>query len=117
MRFQLPGSSILFFFPTLNGEPGTCELTKTFRHKGLRNLYETGSQKGIRPEHLKCLTLVMARLDASKNPQDMNLPGLGLHPLKVLFEGFWAVSVSGNWRVIFRFEGDNAVDVDYIDYH
>jgi proteic killer suppression protein len=59
----------------------------------------------------------MARLDASQNPQDMNLPGLGLHPLKGPYEGFWAVSVSGNWRVVFRFNGDSVVDVDYLDYH
>jgi len=59
----------------------------------------------------------MARLDASLDPQDMKLPGLDLHALKGPYAGFWAVSVSGNWRVIFRFEGDNVVDVDYLDYH
>ena len=92
-------------------------MIKNFRHKGLKKLYDTGTQKGIHPEHAKRLGLIMARLDASQNPQDMNLPGLGLHPLKGTYEGFWAVSVSGNWRVIFRFEGDTVVDVDYIDYH
>lgn len=92
-------------------------MIKRFKHKGLKNLHETGSQKGIRPKHIKRLRLIMARLDASLSPQDMKLPGLGLHPLKGPYEGFWAVSVSGNWRVIFRFEGVNAVDVDYLDYH
>ncbi|MBC8420417.1 MAG: type II toxin-antitoxin system RelE/ParE family toxin [Desulfobacterales bacterium] len=92
-------------------------MIKRFKHKGLKKLYDTGSQKGIRPEHVKRLRLIMARLDASLSPQDMKLPGLDLHSLKGPYEGFWAVSVSGNWRVIFRFEGDNVVDVDYLDYH
>jgi len=92
-------------------------MIKNFRHKGLKKLYDMGNQKGIHPEHVKRLRLIMARLDASQNPQDMNLPGLGLHPLKGPYGGFWAVSVSGNWRVIFRFDGGSVVDVDYLDYH
>ena len=62
------------------------------------------------------LRLILARLDASAEPEDMNLPGLVLHPLKGSFKGFWSVSISGNWRVIFRFENGNAADVDYLDY-
>jgi len=93
-------------------------MIKSFKHKGLKKLYNTGSQKGIRPEHVKRLRVIIARLDASLNPQDMKLPGLDLHSLKKgAYEGFYSVSVSGNWRVIFRFEGDNVVDVDYLDYH
>jgi len=92
-------------------------MIKTFKHKGLKKLYETGSQQGIRPEHLKRLRLILARLDASQTPQDMGLPGLDLHPLRGNYKGFWAVSVSGNWRVLFRFEDNCAVDVDYLDYH
>lgn len=92
-------------------------MIKEFRHKGLKKLYETGSQKGVRPEHAKRLRLILARLDASLTPQDMLLPGLDLHSLKGSYEGCWAVSVSGNWRVVFRFEGQNVVDVDYLDYH
>ena len=94
-----------------------ARMIKEFRHKGLKKLYETGSHKGVRPEHVKRLRWILARLDASITPQDMLLPGLDLHSLKGSYEGFWAVSVSGNWRVVFRFEGHNAVDVDYIDYH
>jgi proteic killer suppression protein len=90
---------------------------KSFKHKGLKKLYMTGSRKGVQPEHTNRLRLILARLDASQSPQDMSLPGLYLHPLKGEFTGFWAVSVSGNWRVIFRFEDNNAVDVNYIDYH
>ena len=80
-------------------------------------LYETGSPQGVRPEHMKRLRLILARLDASQSPQDMSLPGLKLHSLRGNFKGFWAVSVSGNWRVLFRFEDNAAVDVDYLDYH
>jgi proteic killer suppression protein len=61
--------------------------------------------------------LILARLDASAEPRDMNLPGLRLHPLKGRSKGAWAVDVSGNWRVVFRFEDRDAVDVDYTDYH
>jgi proteic killer suppression protein len=92
-------------------------MIKGFRHKGLKKLYMTGSRQGVQPEHTSRLRLILARLDASQSPQDMSLPGLDLHPLKGEFREFWAVSVSGNWRVIFRFEDNNAVDVNYIDYH
>lgn len=92
-------------------------MIKSFRHKGLKKLYETGNKKGVIPEHVTRLRLILARLDASANPEDMNLPGLGLHPMKGSLKSFWSVSVSGNWRVIFRFENGNATDVDYLDYH
>lgn len=92
-------------------------MIKSFKHKGLKKLYETGSKQGIKPEHATRLRLILARLDASSTQEDMNLPGLGLHPLKGSLKGFWAVTVSGNWRVIFQFENGNAIDVDYLDYH
>lgn len=92
-------------------------MIRSFRHKGLKKLYETGGHTGVRPEHVKRLRLILARLDASQSPRDMRLPGLNLHPLKGAYEGIWAVSVSGNWRVLFRFEDNCAVDVDYLDYH
>jgi len=88
-----------------------------WRHKGLRAFFETGSIRGVRPEHAARLRLVLARLHASAEPRDMNLPGLRLHVLKGRLKGAWAVDVSGNWRVVFRFEGKDAVDVDYVDYH
>ena len=93
----------------------------SFKHKGLRSFYSTGSAQGIRPEHMKKLSSILARLDASQTEKDMDLPGLNLHPLskkgKLDLRGHWAVSISGNWRLTFRFEGNNAVDVNYIDYH
>ena len=90
---------------------------KSFRHKGLKKLYDTGSQQGVKPEHANRLRLILARLDASQSPQDMNLPGLNLHALKGKYKGYWTVSVSGNWRVIFQFEDNSAVGIDYLDYH
>ena len=92
-------------------------MMKTFKHKGLKALYETGSHKGIRPDHVKRLRLILARLDASQSPDDMNLSGLRLPPISGDKQGFWAVDVSGAWRVYFRFEGNHAFDVDYDNYH
>ena len=88
-----------------------------FRHKGLRALFETGSGCGVNANHVKRLRLILARLHASHSPRDMDLSGLGLHALKGKLKGHHAVSVFGNWRVAFRFEGADAVDVDYLDYH
>jgi toxin HigB-1 len=92
-------------------------MIKRFRNKGLKRLYDTGSVQGVKPEHVNRLRLILARLDASQSPQDMGLPGLNLHQLRGKQKGFWAVSVSGNWRVIFKFENNDVVDVDYLDYH
>lgn len=92
-------------------------MIKTFRHKGLQQFFKKGSKKGIKAIHLKKVRLILARLNASSCPQDMNLPGLNLHQLKGEYLGFWAVSVSGNWRIIFKFDNQDAVDIDYLDYH
>lgn len=89
----------------------------SFRHKALRQFYDTGSAKGLDARRVARIRLILTRLDASSAPEDMNLPGLRLHPLKGRLDGFWAVSVSGNWRIIFRFEDGNAMDVDLVDYH
>ena len=89
----------------------------SFRHKGLKALFESGAARGVQPKHVKRLRLILARLHASKSPGDMNLPGLGLHPLKGRLKGHFAVAVSGNWRVTFRFDGPDAIDIDYLDYH
>ncbi len=68
-------------------------MIKNFKHKGLKKLYETGSKQGVKPEHATRLRLILARLDASAAAEDMNLPGLGLHPLKGSLKSFWSVSV------------------------
>jgi len=88
-----------------------------FRHKGLRRFFETGSKLGVQAQHVDRLRLVLARLNAATAPRDMDLPGLNLHPLKGERKGTWSVSVSGNWRVTFRFVGKEADAVDYEDYH
>jgi proteic killer suppression protein len=90
---------------------------RKIRHKGLKKLYEEDSAAKVNPDHVDKLRRILARLDASSKPQDMNLPGYRLHKLKGKYEGFWAVDVSGNWRVVFRFEGGDATDVDFVDYH
>ena len=89
----------------------------SFRHKGLEKYFTTGSLAGIQPKHADRLRLILGRLNASVGPEDMSLPGLGLHELKGNRKGTWTVKVSGNWRVTFRFEGKNAELVDYEDYH
>ena len=92
-------------------------MIKNFRHKGLEAFYSKGSKAGIQAKHAERLRLVLARLDAAGEPRDMNLPGLRLHRLTGRLKGYWAVDISGNWRVIFRFEKKDIIDVDYLDYH
>lgn len=92
-------------------------MIKSFKHRGLQRFYVSGSTARIRNEHARKLRLILGRLDASIQPQDMDLPGLALHELKGRRKGTWSVSVSGNWRVTFRFEGPDAYDIDYEDYH
>jgi len=88
-----------------------------FKHKGLERFFTHGSKTGIQPKHAERLRLILGRLQASTCPQDMTLPGLGLHELSGERKGDWAVKVSGNWRVTFRFIGKDAEAVDYEDYH
>ena len=92
-------------------------MIKSFRHKGLESFFISGKTSKINAAHAKKLRLILARLSGAQQPQDMALPGLRFHPLKGDLKDFFAVNVSGNWRVVFRFEAQNAVDVDYIDYH
>lgn len=92
-------------------------MIRAFDHKGLAAFFTERTVRGIRPEHARRLRLILARLHAAAVAQDMDLPGLRLHALKGDRAGFHAVSVSGNWRVVFRFEGKDATDVDYVDYH
>lgn len=92
-------------------------MIKTFRHRGLEKYFFKGTKSGIQTAHLKRIRLILARLNASTSPRDMNLPGLRLHELTGKRKGTWAVNVSGNWRITFAFQGTDAVDVDYEDYH
>jgi proteic killer suppression protein len=92
-------------------------MIQSFRHKGLKHLYEDDDPRGVLVEHLTKLRKILARLDASSSAEDMNLPGFNLHLLKGKLRGFMAVTVRANWRVVFRFAEGNAYDLDYLDYH
>jgi len=89
----------------------------SFRHKGLKLLFETGERRKVQPRHADKIERMLARLDVAARARDMDLPGFRLHPLKRDRKGFWSVTVSGNWRLVFRFEGGDASDVDLVDYH
>ena len=89
----------------------------SFRHKGLKRFYESGSTAGIQPAHEKRLRLQLVALDTAVSIEDMDIPGFRLHPMKGSRKGIWAISVSGNWRITFRFEDGNAYIVNYEDYH
>ena len=88
-----------------------------FRHQGLERFFLRGTTAGIQARHAKRLRLILGRLNVAKEPRDMGLPGLHLHPLKGERSGTWAVSVSGNWRITFTFSGPDVIGVDYEDYH
>jgi toxin HigB-1 len=92
-------------------------MIKTFKHKGLRAFFETGSRAGIRPDHAAKLGRQLRRLNIVSEPGDMDVPGWRFHPLHGDLAGHFSVWVSGNWRLTFRFEGADAVLVDYQDYH
>jgi len=89
----------------------------TFRHKGLRKYFESGSLAGIQPAHANRLKMQLAALDTAQVIEDMDIPGFRLHPLKGIERGRWSIWVNGNWRVTFEFENGNAFILDYEDYH
>ena len=90
---------------------------KSFRHKGVKRFFLTGSTAGIQAAHAGKLARLLQRLDVARGPQDMNVPGWKLHGLKRNLAGRWSVWVSGNWRLTFAFDGEDAVLIDYQDYH
>ena len=92
-------------------------MIRSFAHKGLEQFFATGSKAGIQPAHAARLRRQLAQLDQATAPQDMNLPGWGLHALKGDLAGHWSVGVSGHWRLTFRVAGADAEVVDYQDYH
>ena len=92
-------------------------MIRSFKHRGLEALYDGRTARRVAPEHVGKLRDILAVLDRGRGPNEMNLPGFRLHPLKGSLKGHYAVSVSGNWRVTFRFENAHVVDVDYVDYH
>jgi toxin HigB-1 len=92
-------------------------MIKTFRHKGLETFFRKGSKAGIQPHHAGKLRIMLTTLDSAKRPEDMNAPGWRLHLLSGELSGHYSVTVNGNWRMTFSFEGEDAVLTDYLDYH
>jgi proteic killer suppression protein len=92
-------------------------MIRSFRHRGLQRFAETGSKAGIQPAHANKLRILLTALDVATGPMDMNAPGYALHSLHGKLEGHWAVRVSGNWRLTFAFQDEDAILVDYQDYH
>jgi len=92
-------------------------MIKSFKHKGLKSYFESGTTRGIQAAHAKKLRLQLAALDTATSIDDMDIPGYQLHPLKGNRKGLWSISVSGNWRVTFEFSDGNAFILDYEDYH
>jgi proteic killer suppression protein len=92
-------------------------MIRRFRHRGLERFFRSGDTRGISPQHAARLRRLLTSLNASTGLAGMNLPGYRLHRLRGDREGQWAVAVSGNWRLVFRFQGEDAIDVDLVDYH
>ena len=92
-------------------------MLRTFRHRGLKRLYANDDRRSLNAEHVDKIARVLALLNRASRPQDMDLPGFRLHPLKGDLIGFWSVTIRANWRIIFRFEDGDVTDVDLIDYH
>ena len=92
-------------------------MIKSWKHKGLRIFFQSGITSGIQAKHQTKLKIILQLLDASTQPEDMDLPGMRFHPLKGDLKYFYSVTVNANWRVIFPFDGKDAILVDYLDYH
>ncbi len=92
-------------------------MIQAFRHKGLKVLFEKDDRRKVPADYADKIARILARLEEASEASNMDLPGFRLHPLKGDLAGFWSVTVSGNWRVIFRFEGGHASEVDLVDYH
>jgi len=92
-------------------------MIRSFRHKGLKLLFEKGDRRKVRADQTDKIERILARLDQASEVADMDLPGFRLHSLKGDLRGFWSVTISGNWRIVFRFNEGHAGDVDLVDYH
>ena len=92
-------------------------MIKSWQHKGLEKFYQAGSKAGILPEHAKRLKYLLQLLNAARGPERMNLPGHDFHLLKGHLKGFYSVAVRANWKLIFKFDGEDAILVNYLDYH
>lgn len=89
----------------------------SFRHKGLKRFFEDDDRSKLPPELIDRIALILLALEDATSPEDMNRPSWRLHALKGDRKGQWAVTVRANWRIVFGFDGRNAIDVDFVDYH
>ena len=92
-------------------------MIKTFRHKGIERFFRKGDTRGIQAQQGTRIERILDLLDDASSAGQLNIPGYNLHPLKGDRKGEWAMSVSGNWRITFRFDGEDATDVNLEDYH
>jgi proteic killer suppression protein len=92
-------------------------MIRSFKHRGLKRLYEQDDGRGIRPDLLDTVERILTVLNSATAPQALNIPRYRLHPLKGELKGFWAVTVRANWRIVFRFDGTDVFDVELLDYH
>lgn len=92
-------------------------MIKSFRHKGLKKFFDTGSVAGVQPQHAKRLRMQLAALDTARCIDDMDVPGFKLHSLTGQNQGRWSIWVNGNWRITFDFHDGHAFVLDYEDYH
>ena len=92
-------------------------MIESFRHKGLKQLFEDDNPKGVNAEHIRKLNQILALLDAANSVDGLDVQSFRLHALKGDLKGFWSITVRANWRLIFRFANGNASDVDLVDYH
>ncbi len=117
------GSDLRFFSPGAGTDDARCAtcyssvVIKSFRHKGLKTLFETGKVTGVQPSHSRRLRIQLAALDTAQVIDDMDLPGFRLHQLKGGRAGRWSITVNGNWRMTFEFRDGNAYVLDYEDYY
>ena len=88
-----------------------------FQHRGLKILYDKDDRRGVSAEQAEKTARVLARLDVATLPEQLGLPGFGLHLLEGDLAGYWSVALRGDWRIIFRFDQGNTIDVDLIEYH
>jgi proteic killer suppression protein len=92
-------------------------MIESFQHKGLKQFYERGERRGLNPNMIPKIEEILSILSAAESVEEANIPGYRLHPLTGELKGFWSVRVTGNWRIVFRFEDGNALDIDLVDYH
>lgn len=92
-------------------------MIKSFRHKGLERFFRKNDPRGIQAQHVSRVGRILSLLDEASSPEQLSIPGMFLHPLKGERKGEWAMTVSGNWRITFRFDGEDVIVVNLEDYH